>query len=67
MNNICPLEAKYASESVSFFSPPPSLITGGNHKGLAELADGWGILTVWFGQVGWKRVGVVYCKQNTVI
>lgn len=22
---------------------------------------------VWFGQVGWQRVGVVYCKQNTVI
>lgn len=26
-----------------------------------------GILIVWFGQVGWQRVGAVYCKQNTVI
>ncbi len=29
--------------------------------------DEWGILIVSFGQVGWQRFGVVYCKQNTVI
>lgn len=66
MNNICPSRRKKCAsetQSVSFFLTD-------NRRQLqraGRAADEWGILIVWFGQVGWQRVGVVYCKQSTVI
>lgn len=65
MNNICPSRRNVRQRPrVSVFSATD------NRRQLqraGRAADEWGILTVWFGQVGWQRAGVVYYKQNTAI